>query len=404
MSRAAKKFPQLADPQLCSGCSACVCACRSGALRMVVDSEGFERPVFDASACVACGRCTRACPILHRLPRAEVRESWAVQAAAEKVRLASSSGGVFPLLAKEVLSRQGVVFGAAWDDDCRSVCHRAVDREDELHLLVGSKYLQSHIGLAYVDCAEYLRSGRQVLFSGTPCQIAGLRSFLAVDSVATSNLVCVQVVCHGVPSPALWRAHLGEQEKVLGHSIRQVSFRDKTNGWRHYRVAYGEESSAFYGDDWFFNAFLSELCSRPSCFQCSARGFYSGTDLTIGDFWGIDNVQPGYWDDTGLSLVLVHSQTGGNLWNTVKSQCKLRSCTYNQALQGNLSLEQNPRPHSRRNRFIHSVLVDGMVFSVGVARALKPTTMQCVNKTICGFLQTIRRVIGGFCRQVIRLT
>lgn len=387
------KRQKLADSLHCSGCSACVSACRVGALRMIDDEEGFERPVLDIGHCVSCGRCTRACPVVNRIPRAEVCRAFAVQACDEQIRLNSSSGGVFSLVASEVLSRQGVVFGAAWNDDCRTVCHRAVEGLAELHLLTGSKYMQSHIGNAYRDCGVCLKDGRDVLFTGTPCQIAGLRMYLASETIDAAKLICVQVVCHGVPSPAVWRAHLEERQNLSAAKISSVSFRDKSNGWRRYSIVYGNTQKVFYGDDWYFKAFLSELCSRPSCYNCAARGFHSGADLTVGDFWGIDTIQPGRWDDTGVSLVLVHSDVGTDVFDAIISKCRVCECTYEQALQGNLSLERNPSPHPRRDDFMLSVLTNRRTFSSSVAWCLRQTLLQKAKKTVESFFAKSKRVM-----------
>lgn len=346
----------------CTGCGACVAACERKAMSMEEDSEGFRRPQIDRSKCVKCGVCERVCPLKVTSPTRTPLDVLAVRANDVAVRLASSSGGVFPLLARAVLTRGGVVVGAVWSPDGRSVRHVVVEDVPGLRALQGSKYLQSDVVEAYGKVRDCLTAGREVLFSGTPCQVAAVRALVGQPE----HLSLVEVVCHGVPSARAWRAYLDSRAK--GRSVERICLRDKAHGgWRHYEVSlrFSREKGPGSGgepcyrsrfeDDPFMLSFVRNLCLRPSCHACEQRGFRSGADLTLGDFWGIEKVCPALDDDRGVSLVAALSARGVRMLREISQETESVPCSLAQAVAENPSLVEDGLVHPKRRKFLRRV-------------------------------------------------
>lgn len=221
---------EIGNKQNCCGCAACTQACPKHCITMVEDAEGFLYPDVELEKCVDCNMCQRVCPMLNKTDEdAPYTKAYAAYNLDEKERLQSSSGGVFSLLAKQVLREGGVVYGAAMSEDCTSACHIKAESPDDLVALRGSKYIQSSTEGVYQQIKNELDNRRKVLFSGTPCQIAGLKSLLRTDY---ENLLCVGVICHGVPSSKIWRKYLSYRENRAGASARRTFFRHKYYGWK----------------------------------------------------------------------------------------------------------------------------------------------------------------------------
>lgn len=304
------------DKHACCGCSACVQSCPRQCLTMAEDAEGFLYPTPSerAADCNECGLCEQACPLLHRAEAREPLQVLAVKNANEQERMASSSGGVFIALASHTIEAGGVVFGAIFDEQWEVVIAPA-ERMEAVWPMMGSKYVQARVGNAFQQARQALREGRQVLFSGSPCQIAALRRFLRKPY---TNLLCVDFLCHGVPSPAVWRRYV--QEIQQQHApIRSIRMRDKGTGWMRasFSVIFhnmaGEEVPSLactYYEDPYIKGFLSDIYLRPSCYGCASKGGRSGSDLTIADYWGIGRVMPDFDDDRGVGLVLLNTPAG----------------------------------------------------------------------------------------------
>ena len=303
----------------CSGCSACANICPKNCISMERDAEGFAYPQINHEVCIQCGRCEKVCPALNFKPIMpdKLPEVFVAVYPDEKVRRHSSSGGVFTALSELVLSTGGIIFGAVFDENWR-VIHTSAENLDELENLRGSKYVQSQIGDVYKRVKVELENNRKVLFSGTPCQCAGLKSFLGKDY---DNLLTVDIICHGTPSPLLWENYLEYIAK--GHDIAHVNFRSKRFGWRQdYCIEITFHDCGYYAkigvNDIYFRNFLQSMIERPSCHDCKFRFPNGKSDITMGDAWGVQNFAPKFFDNRGTSLVIVHTANGRNFLSKAK--------------------------------------------------------------------------------------
>lgn len=350
----------------CCGCGACAAVCPKGCIEMREDRFGFLRPAVNADACVGCGACERACPALgERDPDGCERVLWA-RAKDGGLLSRSSSGGVFGLLAREVLDDGGVVVGAAWADGCESVRHVAVGDVSDLDSVMRSKYVQSEVGPeVYRAVRNALRSGRKVLFSGTACQVAGMRGYLG--ELADSGLFLgVEVVCHGAPSPLLWRRwveHVGDRE---GGCVADVNMRCKETGWKSYSVRYevyrqgGPRSEVLipHGEDWYMRGFIGNASLRPSCYACPAKRS-SGSDVTLGDFWGVRERQPEAFDDAGVSAVIANTPRGLAAVEAVLGGAEWGESSLDRVVPDNPSLVRSIESYKHRAAFM-AAFVDGV--------------------------------------------
>ena len=385
---------ELASKSLCSGCAACRAVCPKGAITMVADAEGFLFPRVDAVRCISCGKCRKVCPVLVRGDARTPESVFAVLANDDDLRRASSSGGVFSLLAREIFQKGGLVFGAAWDYEMLSVKMVAAQNEDELAALRGSKYVQADIGDVYIQVARALDDGRQILFSGTPCQIAALRR---VVGCARENLLTVEVVCHAAPSPLAFRKYAETRMRAAGgKKISRIFSRSKNCSWKRYAMSLSFHDSdiaylRFLDEDPFLRGFLSELYNRPSCHACSVRELRSGADLTIADYWSVGETLPDMDDDKGTSLVLVNTERGRAAFDAIRPLCRVRESTFADARRVNPAIVRSPLPHTQRGAFFKAVgRTDD--FDSLVARLLRPS-----------FARRLRRLAGRVLRRLISI-
>lgn len=346
--------PNANKRDLCSGCTACMQSCTTQCITMKKDKMGFLYPSVDQAKCVNCGACDRACHSLNeRLPKNTAPlEVYASKGLDENVRLISSSGGLFSLIAQYVISQNGVVFGATFSDDFHTVRHIAVESLDKLPSLYGSKYVQSDIKSSYKDAKAYLQEGRMVLFSGTPCQIAGLRSFLAKDY---ENLILLDIVCHGAPAPAVWDEYLGYLEKKYSGKATAVSFRDKRESWRDYVLSIkfdnGKEYVQNRANDLYMRGFLHDHYLRPSCFNCKNKGVDRIADITLGDLWGAEKIAPKLDDNKGTSLVIISSEKGKLIFDKIAPSIDCQPVELDDAVKYNSAVVKSVQSNSVSNQF-----------------------------------------------------
>ena len=336
----------------CTGCGACVSVCPKKAITMQPDEEGFLYPVVDGELCVSCDLCEKRCPVGKEHPERKVRILGAQNKDAQ-IRLQSSSGGVFTALARNMIARGGVVFGAAFDDTLR-VEHVGAFDETELSAMRGSKYVQSDAADAIGNAAALAARGIPVLFSGTPCQVDGLLA--KVGDKGRENLLTVDFVCHGVPSPGVFASYIRELEEKNGQRVAAYAFRDKRLGWKDFSaVATLEDGTQISGtqkDEPFLYGFLQNLYLRPACAQCtSLRGKRHVSDITIADLWGAQDICPEKDDDTGLSLLMVNSKKGEAEVHDVEKEIITFSADTAKMLRHNPSIEVPCTMHKKRAAF-----------------------------------------------------
>lgn len=317
------------------------------------------------------------------------------------VRLSSSSGAVFSSLAEYVLNKNGIVYGVAMSEDCYSAEFIAVTDKVGLARLRGSKYLQAKIGNTFKSVKENLIAGRYVLFTGTGCQVNGLKSFLERDY---DNLICVDVICHGSPSPALWRKYAEYQEKKNGGKLKGINFRCKDDGWVDFgmkevmkSIPKNKMKKYFISkdNDSYMRMFLQDYCLRPSCYECTAKKVKM-SDLTIADFWGINNVAPDMDDSLGTSLVLIRTAKGNELFESANRNMKMKEVSYEDGVKGNPAEYRSCARPSERDKFFEDMRTMSFEelkekYAVPIHYSLKTR----VKRKIKAAIRKILRGIGG---------
>lgn len=312
----------------CFGCKACELICGHNAIEMIPNEEGFYYPELDCEKCINCGLCERVCPVMH--PDSIIQNlgcSYVAQNRDKAVLKRSSSGGVFNRIAMSILDNGGVVYGVAFNEEFKTVNIR-IDNIEDIHLIMGSKYVQSDIQSTYRQVREDLRNGVQVYFSGTPCQIAGLRLFLMKEY---ENLLTSDLVCHGTPSQKIFSTTIGHLEKRYKGKVVGYSFRDKNiRGWsccsssfiksgeKIKYIKYSKEMEAY------FNAFSQGALMRRACYECPFAQSRRTGDITLADFWGVRTKMPDFENITsGVSLILVNSIKGKIIIESIKDSMVL---------------------------------------------------------------------------------
>lgn len=313
----------------CCGCEACVQVCPKSCISFTEDAEGFSYPKVDLDKCIKCQLCEKVCPIINQYDEKRPLQIYAAKNINEQIRKNSSSGGIFTIIAEKIIIEGGVVFGARFNDNWE-VIHDFSETLDGLSVFRGSKYVQSSIGNSFKQVSNFLKEGRKVLFSGTSCQIAGLHHFLRKEY---KNLITVDILCHGVPSPKVWREYLNynftseNSDSDSTKLIEHINFRDKSIGWHHFSLLikgkYNSNFSQFQfceslNKNIFMKGFLRDLYLRPSCYNCPAKSLKHHSDITLGDFWGIQHIFPQLDDDKGISIVSINSPKGQLFYNTLE--------------------------------------------------------------------------------------
>lgn len=412
------------DKKNCCGCSACVQRCPKQCIRLDEDTEGFLYPKVDDDACIKCGLCEKVCPILNQVDKLPVQEVLAVKNPNEEERMNSSSGGVFLPLARGVINKGGVVFGAVYDKSWE-VHHVYAEKIEDVNPMMGSKYLQSKIENTYNEAERFLKQGREVMYVGSPCQIAGLRTFLRNKEYP--NLLAVDFLCHGVPSPGVWRRYLAEtyggygakehgrlqatagKNTVLLSSLNATSpigdikFRDKTeSGWKKFRFVVRQTSASkadqnsvlssdIHYDNPFMRGFLSDIYLRPSCYECKCKNGVNHSDLTIGDYWAARVTDQDFDDDKGVGVVLVNTSKGKEYFNMLNM--KVRKSTLDNAHLCNGGFNEHTQAHPKRVLFF-DLISQGKTIKDAVDICLKISLPSRIKNKM-------KRLVNGAVKQVL---
>ncbi len=363
----------LCEPNSCTGCMACANVCPVNAIRKQPDAEGFYRPVVDEALCLRCGKCRNVCPKLQTNPRPDgEKQVFACWMKDRKLRKNSTSGGAFSALAQGILSQGGCVFGVGFDDQL-NVVHKKAENLQQLAQLRGSKYVQSDTGFSFREVKRCLQDGAKVLYSGTACQIDGLYAYLG--SRYAGQLFTVDLVCHGVPSPKVYRDYLSYMQQRFGSPVKQVFFRNKEPGWYVFGMKLVFENGKVYKastyEDPYIRGFLRELFLRPSCHQCDYAGTDRVADITLADFWGY--MDTGWADrdhDKGISMVMLNTENGKQLFEQVNGMLRVWTRPLEQAVNGNRALRSCFPPSEHREQFWADY--ETMGFSGIVAKYLYP--------------------------------
>lgn len=376
----------------CAGCYACVNICPQNCIIMKTNIEGFWYPVVEVDNCTNCNLCDEVCPIINKSTSKNEPLAYSCYNKNEEIRLKSSSGGIFTIVAEEIIAECGIVFGAKFDSNFK-VIHDFVDNLEDISLFVGSKYVQSKIGETYKIAKNYLKQGRKVLFSGTPCQIAGLKSFLMKDY---NNLLTIDLFCHGVPSPKAWEKYVTHMENSVGSKMVSASFRSKEKGWKLFSMSASFKNGFKYSEplnkDLFLVSFLKNLSLRPSCYNCQFKGINRISDITLADFWGVQNILPDMDDDLGTSLILINTSKGQEMFQKVKSKMMYKGVDLDKAVLYNSAAITSVRYNPKRNKFFRDL--DHYPFDQTVKKYSKETIFTKLIKKIKGKLKSLLKKLN----------
>ena len=332
----------------CSGCTACMNICPKNAIEMIEDNEGFKYPKIDNDKCIKCGACYKICPNIRKDEINTIQKAYGVKHKDEKERVTSRSGGVFIALSDYILKLGGVVYGAELDEDFNLKHNRAVNKEQR-NKFKGSKYIQSNMNDTIKLVQNDLKSGRKVLFSGTACQVSGVKA--CVQKEYQDNLYTCDIICHGVPSGKIFRDFLMYVEKMCKKKIKEFNFRDKSLGWNtHFETATFEDGTKLT-TSYFRQLFYGHNILRPSCYKCNYANIHRPADITIADFWGVDEIAPKFMDQKGVSLTIINNEKGKKWFEEAKKDLQTIDCSLENCLKYTYTLNQPTPISENRDEF-----------------------------------------------------
>ncbi|WP_455544269.1 Coenzyme F420 hydrogenase/dehydrogenase, beta subunit C-terminal domain [Intestinibacter sp.] len=340
---------QMSRKEDCTGCHGCYNICPKKCITMEFDEEGFLYPSINIEKCIGCNLCEKVCPIIHTVEVKNEPIAVGCYNRDEKIRMESSSGGIFTLIGELVINSGGVVFGASFDENY-NVEHTYVDNINDLSKFRGSKYVQSTIGNTYKEAKEFLEQGRKVLFTGTPCQIGGLKRYLNKDY---DNLICQDIVCHGVPSVYVWEHY--KEYISEGKNLVDVNFRNKSTGWKTYSLKFDFDDGTSYQDigneNSYIKGFVRNFYLRPSCYNCRYKTLHRESDITLADFWGIEANLPEFDDNKGTSLIFINSDKGKQIFKHIEDNIVHKNIDIEKSVMFNPSAFESSKYTKKREYF-----------------------------------------------------
>lgn len=332
----------------CNGCGVCELKCPKNCITMTEDCEGFLYPIIDMEKCINCRICEKTCANFNDGDKSKAKTYIAINKNEEE-RRSSASGGMYYPIAKYVLNNDGVVFGVKYNDNLLAT-HDYAESLEEAKLFQGSKYMRSNLNNSYKKAEEFLKDGRQVLFTGTPCQCKGLKVYLKGDY---DNLITCEIVCHANPSPKLFKNYILALERLKNKKVVDVLFRSKENGWRNQTPIIVFDDGSKEEENSYYKAFIRELINRPSCYDCRFCTETRCSDFSIADFWGIEKIDPTYDDGKGTSLLNVNTEKGIEVFNKIFNEFNLKQIDTNLAFSFNH--HKNVPMHKNREKMFNKI-------------------------------------------------
>ena len=373
----------------CNGCGICTMFCPKNCIEMKEDEEGFLYPVIDESRCIHCNRCKNICSNINP-PNEYKGEAYAAVNKSDEERRNSASGGMYYILAKEIIKRNGVVFGVEYTDDLK-VKHNYAENLEDCKKFSDSKYVRSDLNHSFEKVKEFLDAGRWVLFTGTSCQNQALKIYLGKEY---EKLILCDILCHANPSPKVYKMYLENLEKKYNKKVKHISFRTKENGWRDQTPIIEFEDNTKIAEPTYFKAFVTELISRPSCSNCQFASYNRQSDMTIGDFWGIQKVlnNPEIDDGKGVSVFLVNTEKGKKFFEEIKDNMNIVKTEKIEALRYNR--HANYQVHRNREKFFKKI-ANNEITSENVIDSMKKYYKAKMSKRIIGKAKRIvKKIIG----------
>ena len=345
---------EIKDKKDCSGCNACKNICPKNAIEMVNDEKGFRYPRVNRDLCIECNLCNKICPIKNKVKINNNPIAYACYNKNLEERLNSSSGGIFILLAKQILEKGGYVVGATYDEKF-NVKHTIINDFKDIKLLQTSKYVQSDVSDIYIRVKELLESGKYILFTGTPCQIEGLNSFFVMKY---DKLYLQDIICHGVPSPLVWKKYIEYRLEKDNEKPININFRNKDNGWKKFNLKFQYTSKEYKNNqtkDYYLLAFLKNVILRDSCYDCRFKKKNRISDITLADFWGVENILPDLFDDKGTSLVIISSDKGKELFEKIDKDIVKKEISFEDAIKFNKNMTSSVEKNKNRDKFFEKL-------------------------------------------------
>ena len=335
----------------CTGCTACASICPQNAIIMEKDNEGFMYPVIQKDKCIDCGLCKKKCPVLSTINNDSINQCYVAYNKNNDDKLKSSSGGIFTLFANFILDNDGIVIGAAFDEK-HKLKHIAISKKEELDKLKGSKYLQSDLNNIFKYVKDNIKE-KKILFVGTPCQVAGLKAI-----VKNNNLLTIDLICHGVPSPKLFEKYIQELEQTNNDKLVNYNFRDKSTGWDTYSstvIFKNNIKTELSKDNDYMKIFLSDVALRESCYNCNFKLGNKYSDITLGDFWEVQKYYPDMYNKEGVSAIIINTKQGQNIFDKIRNDIIYKDCKLQEILEGNPSLKTSSKRNKKRKNFFENV-------------------------------------------------
>ena len=394
------KFVKIEEKDLCCGCTACYSVCPKNAIKMVRDNEGFLYPEVDKEKCVNCGMCKKVCPILNKAKLNEFKpKAYLFQNSNEEIRKDSTSGGIFTAIGKFVIKNNGIVYGATFDDNF-VVNHIGVESVDKLSRFRKSKYVQSNQNNCFKEIKQYLDNGKLVCYSGTPCQVGGLRAYLRKDY---ENLILVDIMCHSVPSPLAFEKYKRYiLKKINANKILNINFRDKSKYGYKYSMMTVETDNGTYSQgidtDPYLRAFFGDTSVRPSCYNCHFKTMKRVSDLTIWDCFNINEIDKSFDDDKGTTRVLVQSEKGEKLLEKL-DDVRLKELDINIATKKVKEMTNSVNYNSKRKEFFENINADN-VFEKYYPTNFKTKINSFVRKTLA--VTGVYSSVKSFAKKILR--